>query len=269
MCVSGVLALRSADKEALRGLHVWEPWPKGARVWCQRDWDGAPRRLPCCFQGNRQTMFSPHFHCVVHQSQACHSCSCSRLLRPLCMCQSGKRSSPSACTLNSINTSLRLPVNHFIFILLCLCSFTHVPLRFWSVPSSCCLRHVTLARWSSLCSVSVWRFWMAGQACRIWPSPRSTGAAARTDLELASLRWNSPGVCVYVWSQYRRSQECGLDKCLLVGSVCVCVCVQQRTGWWVRACCQLQLQYPAWIQLVLPHCVHCLAALACTVPECC
>lgn len=58
MCVFSpdLSALRAADKEALCRLHVWEPWPEGACVWRQRNWDSPSWQLPCCFQGTFQTI---------------------------------------------------------------------------------------------------------------------------------------------------------------------------------------------------------------------
>lgn len=65
----GLSALRAADKEALCRLHVWEPWPEGACVWCQRNWDSPSWQLPCCFQGTFQTIPSVTSWLALHQTQ--------------------------------------------------------------------------------------------------------------------------------------------------------------------------------------------------------
>ena len=42
---SGIPAMRAPNQEAVRGLHVWNPWPERTSVWRQRHRDRAARQL--------------------------------------------------------------------------------------------------------------------------------------------------------------------------------------------------------------------------------
>jgi len=87
LCVSGVSAVRSSDKETICWLHVWVEGPDWADVRCEGHWNSSTRHVRRCQQSLLTTSCVLFLCFVVDRHVACVVAFCCMML---CIAQSSR-----------------------------------------------------------------------------------------------------------------------------------------------------------------------------------